>query len=180
MTDLNSKILELAGDIRKFELSLFWQRSLFFWGFIAVSFITYANLKAEGKEIRFAIVCIGFIYSLGWALVNRGSKYWQEAWEQKVQSVELQVLGRRLFTHREPVLPNFWLWRARRYSVSKLTIALSDFTVLVWIYLGIYTATDWASLLGPWLIPTMAVSTFAYAVMMLIGGRRRIWPSISN
>ncbi len=26
------KILELASDIRKFEIGLFWQRSAFFWG----------------------------------------------------------------------------------------------------------------------------------------------------
>ncbi len=40
------KILEMAVDVRKFEIGLFWQRSLFFWGFIAATFLAYANIKA--------------------------------------------------------------------------------------------------------------------------------------
>jgi hypothetical protein len=111
----------------------------FFWGFIAAAFLAYANLKGE-DETQFAVACIGFVYSLGWTLVNRGSKYWQEAWEQKVLSVQLAVLGRRLFSEQEPILKNFWLWKARRYSVSKLTIAISDFTTLIWIFLALNTA----------------------------------------
>ena len=37
--------LQLASDIRKFEIGLFWQRSLFFWGLIAATFLAYANIK---------------------------------------------------------------------------------------------------------------------------------------
>jgi hypothetical protein len=41
-------------------------------------------------------------YHVAWTLQNRGSKYWQEAWEQKVNAVEAEILGVKLFLNREP------------------------------------------------------------------------------
>jgi hypothetical protein len=68
--------------------------------------------------------------------MNRGSKYWQESWEQKVERAELETIG-KWFAHEEPVLHKFWLWRARKFSVSKLVIALSDYVFLLWVSLVI-------------------------------------------
>lgn len=51
------KIFETAADVRKFEIGLFWQRSLFFWGLIAATFLAYANIKADDAKIKFAIIC---------------------------------------------------------------------------------------------------------------------------
>ncbi len=129
------RILHYAADVRKFEIERFWQRSLFFWGFIGAAFIAYANLYEKKEELLpLLIACFGVVCSVAWTLQNRGSKYWQEAWEQKVETVEFTVLGARLFSHIEPVQRNGW-WRARRYSVSRLAIALSDFTALIWLCL---------------------------------------------
>ena len=72
--------------------------------------------------------------SIAWTLANRGGKYWQEAWEQKLRSVEVAVLGAPLFSNKEPLEKKGW-WGAARYSVSQLTIALSDFTALIWVLL---------------------------------------------
>lgn len=155
--------LQLASDIRKFEIGLFWQRSLFFWGLIAATFLAYANIKDSNATIRFAIVCAGFIFSLGWTLVNRGSKYWQENWERKV-GLAAQAASVQLFQNREPVQPKFFLWQARQYSVSKLAIALSDFTVIVWVFLGISAFHDW-------LTAIMAIVTIIYAGLMCWRGR---------
>ena len=46
-TPNNTKALEMAADVRKFEIGLFWQRSLVFWGFIAAAFVAYAALAKE-------------------------------------------------------------------------------------------------------------------------------------
>jgi hypothetical protein len=46
------------------------------------------------------------------------------------------VLGADLFANREPI-QHKGIWGAQTFSVSKLAIALSDFTVLVWIALAI-------------------------------------------
>lgn len=129
------KILEYASDVRKFEIGLFWQRSLFFWGFIGAAFVGYGVLiTISDKDFALAISCFGMICSIAWTLQNRGSKYWQEAWEQKCEAVEMAVLNVHLFSNIEPVEYKGWLGAAR-FSVSKLAIALSDFTVLVWIIL---------------------------------------------
>jgi hypothetical protein len=165
MDDDERKLLELqlAADVRKFEIGLFWQRSLFFWGLIAATFLAYAGLKETDATIRFAIVCAGFIFSLGWTLVNRGSKFWQENWETKVERAE-EAASVHLFRGREPVQQKFALWQARQYSVSKLAIALSDFTVVAWGFLGVRAFHGWATVL-------MAIVVVLYACLMCWQGR---------
>jgi hypothetical protein len=146
---------EIAADVRKFEIGLFWQRSLFFWGFLSAAFVAYGVLNATSDAgARLAVACFGLVCSVAWTLLNRGSKYWQEAWEQKTDRKEIDVLGEKLFARIEPVKPKFWVLRGRRYSVSKLLIALSDFVVLIWAYLsGVLLPIDWASLGQRSLIP---------------------------
>jgi hypothetical protein len=152
---------------------LFWERSLFFWGFIAAAFLAYSEVAKEARpdlDLMLTIAAFGLVCSVAWTLANRGSKYWQEAWEAKLKKYEMEVLGIPLFSEREPLLKNTW-WGAREYSVSRLTIALSDFTVGLWILLGIkalpYIA--WGPCL-PILIPT---ATGLYVLAMFIGGRSR-------
>ncbi|MEI9978414.1 MAG: hypothetical protein WDN23_05335 [Edaphobacter sp.] len=77
--------LELALDIRKFEIGLYWQRAAYFWALIAAAFAGYfAILSAEklpDKEyLAYIVSCIGFLFTWAWFLVNRGSKFWQENW----------------------------------------------------------------------------------------------------
>ena len=102
------EILKYAAEVRKFEIEKFWQRSLFFWGFIGVAFVAYAQLSAK-NDASFFVACFGVVCSVAWTLQNRGSKYWQEAWESKVESVEIDVLGVDLFANREPIQhKGFW------------------------------------------------------------------------
>jgi hypothetical protein len=113
MTD--DKVLELAAEIRKTEIGLFWQRSLFFGGLTAAAFLAYCNIREVQPEIRFAILCLGVIFSLTWTLVNRVSSYWQEAWQQKIEQLEQQALEHRPFENAEPTQKLSWLWEARKY-----------------------------------------------------------------
>ena len=128
--DLAKDRLTLAVQARAQELELFWKRSLFFWGFIGAAFVGYAAAIGKSASVGLLMACFGFICALAWTLANRGSKFWQENWEQKVQRFEVEVVG-QLFAFQEPRLPKGW-FSAYRFSVSRLTIALSDFTVLVW------------------------------------------------
>jgi hypothetical protein len=92
------------------------------------------------------ISCFGLVCSIGWALQNRGSKYWQEAWEQKVMQVEKDVLGVSLFANTEDVMEK-GLWGARKYSVSRLAIAVADFASVVWLVLFLdAVCRSWAGL----------------------------------
>lgn len=74
---------EKALESRQFEISNFWSRGWFF-GALILALIAgyYENSKSE--NLIFSPVCISFlitIFSLFQALMNRGSKYWQERWE---------------------------------------------------------------------------------------------------
>lgn len=129
------KRFEVAVQIRNFEIELFWKRSVFFWGFIASAFVGYAALRSSSESLALLVACFGMVCSCAWALLNRGSKYWQESWEAKVEGFELPVTG-KLFAEEEPIQYHKGRWLgARKYSVSKLSIALSDYVFLLWLAL---------------------------------------------
>jgi hypothetical protein len=175
-----AEILRYAAETRKFEIERFWQRSLFFWGFIGAAFVAYAALYDKGEKLLpLLIACFGFVCSVAWTLQNRGSKCWQEAWEQKVAAVERAVLGVPLFSNPEPVQKKGF-WGAARFSVSKLAIALSDFTVLIWIVLGAKAFPLSTVFESAWL-PVLALGvTVVYAASLFIGGRSTQPPPQSN
>ena len=53
------KIVDLTSDVRKFEIGLFWSRSLFFWGFTSVAIIAYgAAYSTNLNELKFAASCL--------------------------------------------------------------------------------------------------------------------------
>jgi len=120
-------------ETRNFEIELFWKRSLFFWGFIASSFVAFASLYNSNSTYSLVVANFGLICSLAWTLANRGSKFWQENWEQKVDELENDVTG-ELFKAIEGVqIHKTCIFRARRYSVSKLAIGLSDYVTFLWL-----------------------------------------------
>ena len=131
--NLEEKRLDISIQIRNFEIDLFWRRSLFFWGFIASAFVGYAALR--DSDLRIVVACFGMICSAAWTLSNRGSKYWQESWEIKVERYELPTIGELFATEESEQLDRGCWLRGRKYSVSKLTIALSDYVFLLWLTL---------------------------------------------
>jgi hypothetical protein len=134
MNELNpdTESFRAAFQTRQFEIDLFWKRSLFFWGFIAAAFVAIGTLKDAFPVLSLLVSGFGMVCSLTWTLVNRGSKYWQEQWESKIEKFEGQVTG-PLFTTREPSQQKGWWLSGRQYSVSKITIAVSDYVTLVWV-----------------------------------------------
>jgi hypothetical protein len=128
--DPNTKRFEVALQTRNFEIDLFWKRSLFFWGFISAAFVGYAALRQS--ELRIVFACFGLVCSCAWSLVNRGSKYWQECWETKLARFEFPVTGSLFAMWEAPQDKGCWL-SGRKYSVSKLAIALSDYVFLMWL-----------------------------------------------
>lgn len=127
--NLYQEILQL----RKFEIENFWKRSLFFWGTIAIVLAGYFQLDL--KQYLIFISFSGMIYNFIFSLSIRGSKYWQEHWET-IAVVYEKTLNFRLLTHKADKLialnNNSKYTSPYRFSVSKLTMLLSDVTVLVW------------------------------------------------
>jgi hypothetical protein len=136
-----SKALELALDIRKFEITLYWQRATYFWALIAAAFAGYFAILAAEKMHdahfnAFVVACIGFVFSLAWFLANRGSKFWQENWENHVDMLEDDASGP---LYKTVLQEKQQASRIERFvdgplpiSVSRVNQWVSLFTVLIW------------------------------------------------
>jgi hypothetical protein len=91
---VRKEALKQALDIRKFEIDLYWKRATYFWTFIAASFAGYFVLQKDADLANVYIVsCLGFLFSLAWYLVNRGSGAWQRNWEAHVDLLEDEIMG---------------------------------------------------------------------------------------
>jgi hypothetical protein len=142
------KRFDVALQARSFEIDLFWKRSAFFWAFVAATLVGYAS--ARDRPLATMLACFGMVCSIAWTLVNRGSKYWFENWEQKIVAEERAVTG-TLFSHCEDRIDKGWWLSARHMSVTKLAIGLSDYVAAFWCVL--VAAEVWKLLGGHALLP---------------------------
>jgi hypothetical protein len=135
------KALDLALDIRKFEIGLYWQRAAYFWALIAAAFAGYFAIlgsdKLEDKNyLAYIVSCIGIAFTWAWYLVNRGSKYWQENWENHVDMLEDEIVGPlyKTILHRPSNRPftEKHILGPRAISVSKINLLVSIFTLYIW------------------------------------------------
>lgn len=163
------KAFDVAHDNRKLEIQLFWQRSLFFWGFVAAALVGYGAAYNAKSDLQLLFALFGLVCSVVWSAGNRGSKYWQEYWENKVNLLQHYVTG-NIFYDRKPSAPDlFDVFAARRTSVSKLTMALSDYAVFLWLVLCILSAyrtshMEWPKLVA---VVSMQVATLMYCLWIV-------------
>ena len=95
--------LKRAEEIRRFEINLYWRRTTYCWTLIAAAFVAFFGiLSANGLDrsvkllIAFVVANVGFVFSIGWYFINRGSKFWQQNWETQVDILE-KNLGENLY-----------------------------------------------------------------------------------
>jgi len=149
--DKTEKALEHALDIRKFEIGLYWQRAAYFWALIAATFAGYfAILSADhliDKEyLAYIVSCIGSLFTWAWFWVNRGSKFWQENWENHVDILEDAIIGplyKTLLYRPEAggVIEKYVLGPAA-ISVSKVNQWVSAFTLCIWVMLVFHSLPE--------------------------------------
>lgn len=171
----DAKRFDVAFHTRQFEIDLFWKRSLFFWGFIGAAFVAIGALKGDAPGLSLLVSSFGFICSLAWTLVNRGSKYWQQQWESKIEGVEDRVTG-ALFKVRETKPDKGW-WGGYPYSVSKLATMVSDYVSLIWLLILIrqgaitwgWTASQFVHR-GRYEVVAVAIITAVWTVIVLCKG----------
>ncbi|MDY6844482.1 MAG: hypothetical protein SVW57_10375 [Thermodesulfobacteriota bacterium] len=143
--EIRAESLKYAIEIRKFEIELYWKRATYFWTLIAASFAAYfvlQSVKSAAKDPSsiFLVTCLGFILSLGWYLVNRGSKYWQENWERHVDVLEDEIIGplyRTNLSRQECSI--FKPHDSFPFSVSRINQMISLFVTVIWLALGVYS-----------------------------------------
>lgn len=150
-TSKAEKALEIALDTRKYEISLYWERAKYFWTFIAAALASFAVAlrfqdQNENPLVLLIISCLGIIFSFAWFLVNKGSKRWQENWENHVSMLEDNTIGPLFKTilARYPVEEskdeNFksFLIGPGDYSVSKINQIVSLYVFVIWLFLLLY------------------------------------------
>jgi hypothetical protein len=134
---VREEALKQALDIRKFEIELYWKRGTYFWTLIGAAFAGFVILEKEHQFFASHLVtCLGFLFSLAWYLVNRGSSAWQRNWEAHVDLLEDDITGPLYKTVLEighyrlrDVSGAYW------FSPSRVNSILSLAMLMVWIIL---------------------------------------------
>lgn len=140
---LLGRALTQAYEIRKFEIELYWKRAAYFWAFIGASFVGYGTFLGKDQEHALLLTaCIGFVFSVAWHCVNKGSKFWQENWENHVELLEDEVFGPlyKSLTERPNLKNKKWdMEKAKEmvtapapFSVSKINQLVSTYMAIVW------------------------------------------------
>lgn len=138
--------LEHALDIRKFEIDLYWKRATYFWAFIGTTFAGYITVQAwtvpNKDELSVVLACLGTVFSFGWHCVNRGSKQWQENWENHVDMLEDEVTGplyKVILSRPKPKgikeTISWLITGPSTFSVSKINQIISLYVTLLWCFL---------------------------------------------
>lgn len=177
---------EHAIDIRKFEIELYWKRATYFWALIAVAFGGFfAILSTENldeKELyAYFVAVIGFVFTWAWFLVNRGSKFWQENWENHVGMLEDSVIGPLYKTvlHRskETGVIDKYVTGPATVSVSKVNQWVSMFTLLIWVALIFQVLPDFNTTNSPSCSRiVVTVVGIISCFMMCYGGKSHLGP----
>ena len=147
--DIDRYEFEKALQIRQNEIDLFWKRAWFFGALLIALITAYISLKNSGQPVLG--VCISFVIflvSIAQALMNRGSKYWQERWEFKTKNKESRLRvnltkTNELDDERYYIDANIRakgeniLTRSCRISVSKLAFLAWDIVSILFFSLWI-------------------------------------------
>lgn len=142
------RALEHALDIRKFEIDLYWKRAAYFWTFIGATFAGYGAIEASSSilptsraDLSVILSCLGVVFSFGWYCANRGSKQWQENWENHVDMLEDDIIGPLYKTVLKRPRARGWklttdmITGPGPYSVSKINQVISLFVTVLWVVL---------------------------------------------
>lgn len=125
------KAYEVAWSAKNFEIENYWRRATYFWAFQVASFAAYfgvfnSDFYSDNKEVLYCVICIGFVTSFAWSLINNGSKSWQRNWENHVDMLEDGVTG--------PLYKTVSV--KNTFSVSKINETVSYFITSIWVLLG--------------------------------------------
>jgi hypothetical protein len=188
----DSKLLKAAfdqvSDIRKFEIELYWKRATYFWALITVAFAGYFSILASEHMpnkffLSLIVSCVGLVFTFAWFLSSRGSKYWQENWENHLDLLENNVTGplyKTLLERPEHInLVEKYVTGPLSVSVSKINQWVSVFVVFSWLSLVIFSGykslsplaistEQWLSLSAHALVVVVAVLS---CVMMFSFGK---------
>ncbi len=185
-----AKAFELALQIRDFEIELYWKRATYFWTLIASAFIAFgviasAKIAFEPRqsELLVAFACLGLSLSFSWFCINRGSKFWQENWENHVDLLEDSVLGpiyKTVLQGQEEKWPKK-LTTGFPFSVSRINSLISLLMTAFWLFLiALYSFPDgFHGKIDCWKVFSVLVAVAYCGFLYCSGGRSQLGSSES-
>lgn len=179
------KAYEAAEKIRQFEIELSWKRATFFWAFIVAIYTAYYHVLTKiyvykcgdvekfkhGEFPLLILSALGLFFCFSWLLSSKGSKHWQENWENHLDLLEDSVTG-----------PLYKTYKTHSYSVSKIVI-MSGWTVTICSYgLLIYEIANLIrAKMGAGTLQFTLSLIFAFTIpLMLFGYSRLIMGNIAD
>lgn len=132
--EAKKKAFELAHEIRKFEIDLFWKRGTYYWAFILASFTAFFFVLGIEEPSGVCLVtkqfylCLtsffSFLFSWFWVYMNKGSAFWQKNWEAHIDLLENEFSGDlyKVFLNTKGKCKTFFSLDAYDYSVTKITM----------------------------------------------------------
>lgn len=175
--------LEKAHEIRQFEIRLYWQRSLFFWGFDLAFFTAYFLLLTSDSAEMFesfiyvGLALAGLFTTIAWFYVERGSGRWQKNWELHIDCLEYHITGN---------LHKTILGKTKNFfSLSSIHQDFIIFVGLIWVCLMAYRfPVGGGYFLLPWLLclaKDYAICALIVAFILVVGVVcycvKRRWPT---
>ena len=135
--------LDRAHEIRQFEISLYWKRSLFFWGFVLTLFgVLGLMLTAEKPTLLtdfmpVVIAPLGFFTTCAWYYIEKGSKAWMANWELHIDYLEDGITG-KLYKTR------LWLGGKQDdfFSASKITQTVIFAFGIFWFLTSVFVTLN--------------------------------------
>ena len=153
---IQSVALEHALSTRKFEIELYWKRASYFWTFIGAALAGFIAIQASNSSskthLSILLSCLGLVFSFSWLLANRGSKHWQENWENHVDMLEDPVTGplyKVVLTRGSPKGAAEWMNHLvtgpSAFSVSKINQIISLFVTSIWSILLVHSLPEFSA-----------------------------------
>lgn len=188
----NDTDIDRVLNVRNFEIELVWKRATFFWA-LQLALLTALGLMltrdpngngANGliAYVSLALATLGVLVALSGFLASRGSKYWQSAWEKKLEQIEAAAEKNEKFFADYAVIESKW-FGAGPFSVSKQMIIIQSYFIIFWILIFLFIAgkiLDAGISISPYLFVALSTSFgCAGAVHLWVGGRTD-WRSVTD
>jgi len=174
--------LKHALDIRKFEIELYWKRATYFWTFIGATMAGFLAIQASSaankQDLAVILACLGVVFSFGWLLVNRGSKFWQENWEKHVDVLEDDITGPlyKTIMSRNEIEKNsdkiiHLVTGPSAISVSKVNQIISLYVFILWLCLLWYSLPEFSfeKAIHPFYTVLISLSTITCFLFLWLG-----------
>lgn len=163
-------IYESLWRCRDFELSHLWQRSIFLTAFLVMCFTGYGAVilevcKGYATEspsfyilnlIAIIITLLGYVLSILWVQMSKGSKAWYEKYEKAIYEIErnekysqqivVQEMDNDHVMHGSLPPPHtiqnsLLSTDAGKYSVSRINIIIGQVCMILWCVLYLVTSS---------------------------------------